>query len=296
MADNNSPRAVLSLRIDRRFDELVRQAPERFDVEAAVRRQTSDHEGAVARHPRSLDALVELTRAYLDAGRYADVLRAAAAALARVPDSDAFHAAYDDDDTALSRLLGDYARALMATQPWEDARGALEIAAEGLEHGSLNAGSIIQLGDFHARLGRPDEALRVLAQIPEDSRELAPQARMAWHGARLLAAVGKGDQTRVRQSLEYLRAHQREAIGAYQEALIWAGRDEEAERLLIARLNDPLLRREALREVQIYSEPPAPPPVMRERERWRALVSLPAVQRAIARVGRIESVPFPLNE
>jgi hypothetical protein len=289
----NSPRTILSLRVDRRFEGLVRLAPARFDVMAAADRRIHDYQQAVQREPRSLDALVQLTYAYLDAGRYAETLRTAGLVLARVQDPNVFHAAYDDDETALNWLLNNYGHALEATQPWEDAKGVLEIASEGLEHGTLNISNVINLAWFYGCLGRADEALRVLAEIPEDASTLSPYGRMQWHEVRLIAAVEKGDLPLVRLSLEYMRAHQDDATVAYLEALLWAGHEAEAARLLVARLADPARYVDALLAVQSYKDPHAPPVVMRYREKWRKVISRPEVRRAIAKVGHIESVPLP---
>lgn len=290
----DSPRILLSLRIDRRFEALLHQAPELFDIGAAARRQIERYERAVHRQPRSLDALARLSAAYLDAGRYADVVHAVGGPLGRLQDPDGFHAAYDDDDAALSALLGTYAQALMATQPWQDATGAMETATDALEHGPSSVRNALQLSWFYTHLGQPMQARRVLAGIMASGIKLTPRQWMQWHGARLAAA--QGDPREVRESLAYLRAHQHDAVAIYQDALLRLGRSRDAARLLIARLRDPETCRAALLEVQTYREPSAPASVLRQRARWRALVSRPDVQRAIARVGHVETSDLPPPE
>jgi hypothetical protein len=284
------------MRVDRRFDALVRQDPQRFDVMAAAQRQISRYEQEVARQPRSLDALTGLVAACLDTGHYEEAARVAGAVLGRVQDPQAFHAAYDDDATALSGLLDSYARAVMATQPWDDAAGAMELAAEAPEHGSPKVSNLINLGWFYARLGRPGEAVRALAGVPLDDTGLTPLDRMQWHAARVAAAVVGDDPQRVRESLGVLSLHRTDASEAYQDALLRAGSEDAAARLLIERLHDHALYRQALLDVQIYAEPPAPLQVLQQRARWRRIVSRPDVQRAILKVGHIESWPLPAQE
>jgi hypothetical protein len=283
------------MRIDKRFDDLVRNAPERFDVRAAADRLIRNEDEAVLRFPRKIDARVQLCYAYLYAGRYREVLREAGAVLSHVRDQDSFRRAYDEDETAVNWILDTYAQAALATEKWDEAVDALELAAQGLEFGKLNVSNVINLGVLYADLGRADKALRVLAEISEEHSDtlLSPVGRMQWHGARLAAALAKGDAARADAELEYLRAHQQDAPDAYQEGLLRSDHLEEAARLLIARLRDPESRREALLEVQEYDYPPAPPGQVRLRAQLRKVVNRPDVQQAIAKVGHTEKVPLP---
>ena len=291
----NSPRTLLTMRIDRRYDALVREAPALFDVKAAAAREISDYEEAVQRYPRNVDAVAQLCYAYLDAGSYRDVLRAAAAVLSRADDPNSFAAAYDEDETAFNWVLDTYARASAAMRNWDEAVRALEVAAQGLEHGRLNVSNVINLGGFYADLGKPDKALRVLAEISDEDSEtlMSPYGRMAWHAARLHATLAKGDAAAADAELAYLRTHQNDAVGAYQDGLLRAGRMEDAAVVLIARLRDPQRYQAALREIQIYQYPPAPPGVVQLRALQRALARRADVQQAVAQVGRIERVPLP---
>lgn len=295
VATVNSPRSIMSMRIDRRFADLLRQAPARFDVKAAAERQIRDREEAVLRFPRKINAIVQLCGAYLDAGRYKDVLRVSRAVLARVDDPETFSAAYDDDETALNWLLDVYARAAIAMKRPDEAMRALEMAAEGLEHGNLNVSNVINLGSFYADLGDGHKAQRVLAQISEaDSQRLmSAYGLMQWYGARQMAALAQGDAVQAGSALDYLRTHQADAIGTYQEGLVRAGLLDEAAHLLIARLRDPQRSLEALKEIQIYDSPPTLPGLVLLRSRWRTVVSRHDVQQAVAQVGRIERIPIP---
>jgi tetratricopeptide (TPR) repeat protein len=291
----DSPREILAMRIDRRFDALARQAPRLFDVKAAAERQIRDHEQAVQRFPRDIDAVVQLCAAYLDSGRYREALRAADAVLSHGDDPKGFATLYDEDETALNWLLDAYARADVAAGRFDGAVSALELAAQGLEHGRLNISNVINLGALYGDLGRADKALRVLAEISEADSEtlMSAYGRMQWHGARQVAALIKGNTVLADTELGYLRAHQEDAIDAYQEGLLRAGRLDEAAQLLIARLRDPQRYLAALREIQVYDHAPALPGLVQLRTRRSEVVRRPDVQTAIAQVGRIEKFPIP---
>jgi tetratricopeptide (TPR) repeat protein len=286
------------MRIDRRFDTLVRQSPRLFDVRAAAERQIKANEQAVERFPRNIDAVVQLCLAYLEAGRSKEALRAADAVLSRVDDPRDFAAAYDADETALNWLLDTYARAQVAARRWDSAVRALELAAQGLEHGRVNISNVINLGALYADLGRADKALRVLGEISENDSQtrMSPYGRMQWHGARLGAALAKGDAGLADGELEYLRAHQTDAVDAYQEGLLRTGHLEDAAQLLIARLHDPQRYQAALREVQSYVNPRVLPGLVQLRSRRSEVVKRPDVQQAIALVGHIEKLPIPPEE
>jgi tetratricopeptide (TPR) repeat protein len=288
IASVDSPREILAMRIDRRLDDVVRQAPRLFDVGAAAVREIKDHEQAVQRFPRKIDAVVALCHAYLDAGRYREAQQVADTALSRLE-------AYDEDLSAINWLRDIYARAAVATRSWDAAANALELAAQGMEGGKPYVSHVINLGAFYADLGRADKALEVLARIPEPDQDesMSPYGRMQWHGARLAAALAKADAALADAELRYLRTHQTDAIDAYQEGLFRTGRMDEAAQLLIARLHDPKRYGVALSEIQIYDYPPALPGIAQLRARRREVVDRKDVQQAIAQVGRIETFPIP---
>src|SRR5262249_42462261 len=113
------------------------------------------------------------------------------------------------------------------------------------------------------------------------------------HGVRHAAAVEKGDQQIAGESLDYLRAHRKDAVSAWQQALVHADRLDEAAQVLIERLRDPMERSDALSDVQIYANPPLTEMEQIWLERWRNVVSRADVREVIDRVGRIETFGIP---
>jgi cytosine/adenosine deaminase-related metal-dependent hydrolase len=108
-----------------------------------------------------------------------------------------------------------------------------------------------------------------------------------------MAGVAKHDEIIVRNSLAYLKEHQKDGLTTFQKGLVWANEMDEAANLLIERLRDPRLRADALPEIQRYSGPPVPRFAKKFRIRWEKIVARDDVQAEIHRVGRIERVPVP---
>lgn len=288
----DSPRVMVLLRADKRFDALVREAPARFDVAAAGEREVRDWARAAERFPRKLDALVQLTYALLDVGRYKRAYQITSAILAQV-DSANLQRLFDDDGTSLNWILDNHARALEGLQDWKGAEWVLRSAADRLEHGERNVSNIINLAQFEADLGRGDEALRVLGELPANAENMAPYGRMQWYDAQLAAAIAKRDTALEAESLAYLAAHRSAALSTYQVALVRANRLSDAAKLLIQRLGDPATRGAALADMQRYQDPPAPQAAQAVRDRWRELAQRPDVQEAVGRVGRMLDVSLP---
>lgn len=289
----DSPRALIAMRVDKRFDELVSKSPELFDVEAAADRQVRDYEEAASRYPRSLDVIVQLCYAYEDAGRYEDILRVTNVVLSYETRPDELWRHFDEDETAVNWILDLRGDALQATKHWEEAKAVMRLAADGLEHRRRNVSNLINLVLFEADLGQGDAALKILEELPEDDPAITVFGRMQWHRARLAAALEKGDSALAEQSLDYMRAHQQDSVLAYQQALVRMNRLDDAAKILIARLADANGYNKALQEAQLYDDPPLAPSAVAEQTRRRQLIDRPDVQEAIAKVGHIERFGIP---
>jgi len=289
----DSPRFVLWMRVDKRFDALVKKDPDAFDIDRAGAQEVAVWIDAANRYPRRLDPIVKLTNALLDVGRYEDVLKITGGVLARVRDAADFKRVFNDDETGLNWILDNHAAALAAQQDWKDAEWDRRAAADRLEHGRRNVSNVINLAAFEVNLGRWEETLKVLAELPEGPARLSPYGQMLAYDVRLEAAAEEGDAALEARCLTYMQMHQEDALAIYEDALVEADRTDEAAKLLIRRLKDPQTRREALLEAQHYRNPPGPPEMQRERKRWREIVERKDVQKALARVGRVLDVALP---
>ena len=283
-----SPHAVVSMRIDRRFDRLREILPVRFDVEAAVSSELALLDEIVGRSPRSLDALVQLTYALLDAGRYGDVLEISSNVMRQIEVASNANAPYDDMENWIW-ILDNRARALVAVQRWNEAEALLRTAARNRENGSQNVSHVINLAWFYAEAGRGEEALATLQEV---GPEMSPYGFMQMHGARHAAALQNGNGAIAEESFDYLRNHRDDSLKTWQWALVRADRLEEAAALLIERLHDPVQRGDALRELQDYADPVPASQRALWNARWREIRSREDVRGAIDAVGRIESFPI----
>jgi hypothetical protein len=90
------------------------------------------------------------------------------------------------------------------------------------------------------------------------------------------------------ESLEYLDKHRKDSLDMWQWTLVRANRLDEAAALLIERLRDPVLRNDALCDLQDYTDPPQLPQRALWVERWVQIRNRPDVRSAIDAVGRIE--------
>lgn len=138
---------------------------------------------------------------------------------------------------------------------------------------------------FLCELDRPDEAL---AALP-DQGKVSSYGRMLSALVRLSAAVERNSPEESEHALTYLREHREDSAALLQIGLLRAGLLDEAEQVLLWRLNDPQLRTQALLEVQNYFEPKRPPRAQEWHERYLAVEGRPAVHAAILQFGEIDS-------
>lgn len=291
MSRENNPTEIIILRVDKRFDAFVRSNAKRFDIAAAAQRQIVECQAAVKRNSRSLAAVVALVDAYLDAGRYKEVYRLTSSVLTKVSASHPPQDFYDDAETMIASIFDRKSEALSDLQRWKEAGDEERRAAEQLQDGGPDISNIINLADYYAELGSGDEALNTLGRL--SGSPPSPYGQMLAERVRLMAGVAKHDEIIVRNSLAYLKEHQKDGLTTFQKGLVWANEMDEAANLLIERLRDPRLRADALPEIQRYSGPPVPRFAKKFRIRWEKIVARDDVQAEIHRVGRIERVPVP---
>jgi tetratricopeptide (TPR) repeat protein len=287
----NNPTEIIILRVDKRFDAFVRGNTISFDIAAAAQRQIIECQGAVKRNSRSLAAVVALLDAYLDAGLYNEVYRLTSSILKKISASQRPKDFYDDAETMMASIFDRKSEALNDLQRWKEAGDEERRAAEQLQDGGPDIGNIINLAYYYAELGSGDKALNTLDRLSGSTP--SPYGQMQVERVRLMAGVAKHDENIVRDSLAYLKEHQKDSLTTFQRGLVWANKMDEAAKLLIERLRDPRLRADALAEIQQYSGPPLPRFATTFRIRWEKVIARGDVNTEIHRVGRIERVPVP---
>jgi beta-barrel assembly-enhancing protease len=243
--------------------------------------------------PRLLEPRASRIHDFVEAGHQEQAIAAADAVLAQIPTPEAARERYTDTGEWFPWLLDHRAQASARLGKWDDALEYLRRAALLPEHGGTNVSNAINLATLYADLGRTEEAIRALGELPSAGRTTSPYGRMQVQAVRLRVALAKKDSGTAKSVLDAMRANQDDALLTFQEALLVAGKLDEAAAVLIRRLQDPKLRSSALYDVQDYQQI-VPSPVMKQVEaRWRVLRARKDVQEAVGRVGRIEVVPLP---
>lgn len=286
-----SPPALLHMRVDRRFDALVKAEPRTFDLAAALERERKRLAKAVSGNPRSLSVRVQYGYTLLNAGKFAELLALTKDVIARVGAAPEGSPAYDDIPDQLNWIYNHQASALCALGRWEEALTAMEAGRHKEEDGSVNVSQAINLGWHYVDYGRPKDALEALDGI-DWAHSLSPFGRMQLQHVRYRAYLQLANAQEADNVFAYLREHRDAAEGTWQLVMIDAGDLDGAAALLISRLRDPEKRYEALGEVQQYKPLPRLPKQAEEEARWEKLVAREDVAAAIAEVGRRETAPM----
>ena len=280
------PNAIVRLRMDKRFDALVDRDDPRFDVAAAVQHKLAHLRALSASAPRWLEARNYLGFALLEAGD-------ATAALA---DTDAILAAVEastgedpfDDMGELSWVGNTRAIALRRLGRLDEAASALREASLLGEDGVPNVSQVLNLGVLLCGLGRWEEALDTITDVGE----MSGYGRMVEAKVEHCAALGLGNQPAADAALAYIRAHREDAEPILLEALLEAGRVDEAATLVVGQLQSPRARDDVLLSMQEFREAPPLPANLAFEAAWEAMLGRPDVQAAITAVGRIETHPI----
>jgi hypothetical protein len=224
--------------------------------DSVVRRVVSDTNGAEFRDVRFgvLKALYDLRWRPADGGSVgAWWVDLCAILLDRHQQDEAIQVAADDMGR-FSSIIDEKSRALRHMGRYDEAVRELQRAV-ALPNRSDFVSQNIDLALLLCELNRPDEAL---ALLPPEER-VTGYGKMFIALVRLTAAVERGATGEEDKPLEYLRTHQADGPSVLQSALLRAGAVEEAEQVMLSRLNDPQQRISALVGAQIYFEPPQPP-------------------------------------
>jgi beta-barrel assembly-enhancing protease len=287
-----APRAILELRVDKRFDVLRKNNPKAFDVRLAAEQELADWAGAAARFPRELDATAELIYAHLNSGKFEEALSLADATLARIQAGSA-RALYDDPENALNWIYDYRGRALRALGEWRECELNLKSALAEPEWGRRNVSNAINLASFYVEFNRIDEAVDALGTLPDPHSPVSGYGRMQVMVVSQAIALARKDAVGARTALDYMREHWSDAPETYRDALLRADEIEDAAAFLIERLLDLQTRASALASVQSYPEAPRSPQGEVIAARWARLLTREDVRSAIAQVGRVERSSIP---
>jgi tetratricopeptide (TPR) repeat protein len=278
-----SPYFLIGIHADNRYKWVLKSQFVHADVRQAAAADVDAHTRAMQAAPRSLRRVVTLATTLRHVRRANDALILTTETLKHLDTTTPAAAGYDDAGRELPWIMDARAEALAELGRYDEAVAQLQQAIAASAH-TDHVSHEINLAGLLCELGRAAEIVQVL---PGDDT-LSAYGRMQRAKVRVMAATQLGRAQDVEEALTYLRENERDAPDALQSALLWAGQIDEASQLLISRLQDPALRTDALREMQQYSDPPAPPRRQEWRERLKTLRERPEVRATIQQVGSID--------
>lgn len=286
------PQVIMTIRISRVFDPL-RTDPafeQRLDIAAAGEASIARARADLAREPRKLAHVIQLSALLRDMGHSDEALALVEEVLPRAQAPDAAQN-FDDLADQINWLLNAKADLLYDLGRNEEAR---TIYSEAMTAGELGSGNVTI--DFAGMLnaeGRGADALQVLQVLGRIT-----QYGDNWMQAEMACAAEQAHDTAARdEAMTQLRAHEVANPGALMHALLCINNIDEAAALMIRRLGNPKQRETALVALQPYHQLPTRhmPMEALELQRLAQVRERPDVRAAVDAVGRIEPTPIYSN-
>lgn len=279
----DSAEVALTMRIDKRYDRLVRKDPRAFDIDRVAADEIALYKARVKAAPDQLVLLSALEGLLLDSRQFEQVLAVSDAVVAKA-EAGQGAASYKDFNEKYIWILDQRARALVRLGRWDEAIEQWARATRRPEYGEMNTSQTVNLAEFYAEIGKARQAREMVAELDDPSSVGSMQIMMV----RLLAALQQDDKAAVAKLLASMRAHRADDIATWENALLATNDLEAAGDLLVERLQNKRWRSVALTDMQDYAEVRMTPIEARRLRRWHTVLAQPKVRKALARVGRIE--------
>ena len=282
---------LVSMRIDKRFDALTSADPKLFDVQAAAEREARQMKSGVKDNPKSLGAVMQYGYALYALGQFEELLTLANTTIAKVDKSSPKEPPYDDLDDSLNWIYNHKANALRALGRQDEAAAALATWEASDRNHDDKVSQAINLGFFYNEMGRPEDALKAVAQL-RVGRDMSAYGSTQFQFVRFQAYQQSGKEREAQEIVAWMREHQDDSTETAQDTLLEAGDIDGAAALLLARLNNAEERASTLAGIQIYAEIPRT-----ERQRKldaleETLLARADVAAAIEKYGRREKFPI----
>ncbi|TCM43257.1 tetratricopeptide repeat protein [Novosphingobium sp. ST904] len=256
--------------------------PASFDLRAAYERQIAALESRSVTRP----GLLELPIAIAASRRTLGQAEKALATLEAARPEGVLSKQFSDHDKQLNWWWDGMARTYEQLGRYDEAAAAYRKAIEGGERGAGNFSQTINLAYLHSRFGHDDAALATLATVEGKTDSMAsPYGVMELRLARGCAAQALGKTDLAQADLAYAEAHAADHPEAVTDLQICTGRIDAAAASMIARLDDPDRRINALTQLSDYDPLPANLPPSPFAAGLETLKHRPDVQAAIARAG-----------
>lgn len=291
--DLRAPGTMRDLHIDKTFDVILRDAPDRFDVMKAYESALAELRTESAAAPDKLEGINTIAEILIVMARPEEALAATSTALARLR---ADPKAFSDAEDKQNWTEDIQSRALFALGRSEEAFAALVAGAKKKENGQINVSQPINLADNYVLFDKPTGALNAVSSIELNTSAASPYGLMALEDARASAYFILGDTANLNKALDYMRVHKDDGTGPYLNTMLFIGHIDDVAAEVIAELRDPEQRTNMLGLLQNYA--PDPHPTRRSaamHEAWIGIRSRPDVAAEIAKFGYINKYPLRLS-
>lgn len=285
------PTAILVLRVDNAFTDLVKDRSEQFDIAKAVARNIQTLEARVKANADRMSGVAALAHAYRQANRAEDAVRLLDTALARTHPAPDEKLAFVDQVRVAPLAANERAHGLADLGRFDEAGKSFERTAHRTSGPGANISLMLNYTGFLIVTGKATEAADELADV--NMQSLSPYGVLVMQSQLACANAQSGQKDKLEAALAYLKSHTRDRRLPYLGALICAARLDDAEDALKTMLKTPETRDDALKVVQDFPDPPHETEWGKTmRLRLREVRNRPSVRAAIASVGRIEFVPI----
>jgi tetratricopeptide (TPR) repeat protein len=285
----DDPDQVRTVQIDRRYMAYAPADPQAYEKAQAA--QIARLRAVSTAHPDRLLGVIYLGDRLMRDNRLPEGLKLVDETLARIDVAPKDNPAFSDQDEELNWLYDTRSRILAAMGSNDESVAALEKGRDaGLASGRDVVSQRINLGDRLIAVGRPRDALEQVKDI--DDKQAAPYGLMSAYEVRACAYAALGDAADLKTAMAYLTAHAGDGQAPLQSAQLCAGDLDALAKQLIARLDDPEERNQALAAVQTYLTPPGQSAWQKTMaDRFKTVLARPDVKAAIDKYGIIRSYP-----
>ncbi|MEI9931061.1 MAG: hypothetical protein WDM89_11080 [Rhizomicrobium sp.] len=286
-ADIHTPYALVEMKADNRFDMIVRSNPDNFDIKRAFDDVIAQIRAESEKAPDKLEGINVLANLLRAENRSQEALSVVDQALAHWKSKPDF---FSDAGEKLNWIIDTRANVLFDLGRNSEAFAAMTDAASHDEDGKKNVSQAINLADAYNTFGRPKDALTAVSAL--DFKSGSTYGSMALEAARACAYFQLGDVANLARSVDYLKVHRTDGTGAYMSALLCLGKVDDVAHEMIARLDDIEGRVQMLIDLQDdLSNPILSEQEKASRATWLSARNRPDVTAAIAKVGKVNSIP-----
>jgi tetratricopeptide (TPR) repeat protein len=290
MNDVANPALIVTARIDKRFDEVVALNVSHFDVQSAIAHSLERDKTRAAAAPTKLEGITNMAEDLTALGHPEEALNILDPAIAKATPSGSAPSPFDDYGDKMIWALNARARTLFALGRHDEGIEAYKQAAQIQEYKNPNVSQTINLSIAYTRVGRPNDALDVLATLKGPT---SPVGKSIAAISRACAYAELGDASNLNQQLDYLKAHSAENPMAMVDALLCTKNEDALATEVLAKLRDTATRSTMLYELQDFL--PSPHETATDREQRLRLIAVRTradVAAEIDKVGRIQSWPL----